>query len=320
MRAFIRQRFDRWLDLRLPPQERVRLDRGKVFIFPSRAGFAFLFLLLLLWLMATNYENNLVFLFTFLLTGFFLVAMLQSFANLGGLEVRFSGYEPAFAGELVAIDIILSQQGDRYRDGLIVSFADSDRQELSLTGKEMSVTLPVKTVRRGWLNPRRLTLESQFPMGLFRVWTHLDLNCRALIYPKPIASEPAKNSTRATGEGPLEGGQGTEDFVGLRNYIAGESRHRIAWKNYAREQGLHTKHFADPMDERIWLDWEQHPGMDREARLSRLCGRLLKVNAAGLAYGLRLPGIEIQPARGENHKQRLLRELALFELSESQLS
>lgn len=317
MRAYIRQRFNRWLDVRLPPQDRITLDRGKVFIFPSRPGFGFLFLLVLLWLMGTNYENNLVYIFTFLLTGFFLVAMLHSFANLGGLEVRYAGYQPAFAGDLVALEVILSQHGSRYRDGLLVSFAGSERQQVSLLDDEIRATLLVPTRRRGWLNPGRMTLESYFPMGLFRVWTHLDLNCRALIYPKPVAAEPARKTSIASGQGPLEAGEGTEDFVGLRTYVTGESRHRIAWKNYAREQGLHTKHFADPMDERIWLDWEQFPGMDREARLSRLCARLLKVSAQGLAYGLRLPGVEIQPSRGESHRQRLLRELALFELPEA---
>lgn len=316
MRAFFQQRLDRWLDRNLPPQELVKLDRSKVFIFPSKTGLAFLGLLLVLWLLGTNYENNLIFAFTFLLTGIFLVLMLQSFSNLNGLEVQFSRAEAAYAGELVAIKVTVSQSGDRYRDGLSLSFRGSNREDMYLFDEESHAKLLVPATHRGWLNPGRLTLESHFPMGLFRVWTHLNLNCRALIYPKPVSSEILPTSTRSGGKGSLTGVEGTEDFVGLRQYIPGESRHRIAWKNYAREQGLHTKHFNDPTDERIWLDWEHYLGMDRESRLSRLCGRLQEVSRLDTDYGLKLPGIAIAPHKGEQHKQRILRELALFELPE----
>ena len=54
-------------------------------------------------------------------------------------------------------------------------------------------------------------------------------------------------------------------------------------------------------------------GLDREARLSRLCGMLLRVAITDQPYGLRLPGIVIEPDRGESHRQYLLAELALFD-------
>ena len=316
MRAFIQQRMNRWLERQIPAQRAVRLDRGKVFIFPSKAGFGYLALLVLLWLLGTNYENNLIFAFTYLLTGFFLVAMLQSFANLGGLEVRFSHADPAYAGELVALRVVISQKGRRYRDDLNMRFPGGSREELSLLGDEAQTTLLTRGNHRGWLRPGRLCLESRFPLGLFRVWTHLDLDCKALVYPRPINSEITSRGGASRGDGPLTSGEGSEDFVALRDYQPGESRQRVAWKHYARGQGLHTKHYADPQDKRLWLDWDDYQGLDREARLSRLCGRLLEIHRSGDAYGLRLPGLEIEPARSEAHKTRLLRELAQFELPE----
>jgi uncharacterized protein (DUF58 family) len=54
--------------------------------------------------------------------------------------------------------------------------------------------------------------------------------------------------------------------------------------------------------------------MDREARLSRLCYWVLQVDAGNDEYGLRLPGIEIAPNRGPQHREEVLKILALFEV------
>ncbi|MEE9254876.1 MAG: hypothetical protein V3U43_08070, partial [Pseudomonadales bacterium] len=62
-----------WLDRRFPPSRTVTLDRRNVFIFPTREGFAFGLLLLLLLLGAINYQNTLVFAFAFLLASLFVI-------------------------------------------------------------------------------------------------------------------------------------------------------------------------------------------------------------------------------------------------------
>jgi uncharacterized protein (DUF58 family) len=90
---------------------------------------------------------------------------------------------------------------------------------------------------------------------------------------------------------------------------------RIAWKSYARTEELQVKEFAAFVDRRVWLDYDHFAGMDRENRLSRLCSWVLKLSAGNDEYGLRLPGIEIPPGRGPEHRERLLRELALFEVT-----
>ena len=105
---------------------------------------------------------------------------------------------------------------------------------------------------------------------------------------------------------------GSEDFVGLENYQLGESLRHIAWKQFAREQGLQTKHYADAIDDEMWLDWDALPGMDKEARLSRLCAWALRFSESSQPYGLRLPGLELAPSTGRAHCDAILRELALF--------
>ena len=105
-----------------------------------------------------------------------------------------------------------------------------------------------------------------------------------------------------------------EDFYGLREYQPGDAIRHIAWRAYARSETLMTKQFAAYADRRVWLEWDHFEGLDREARLSRLCFWVLRLNSTNDEYGLRLPGLEIAPARGEAHRDEVLKTLALFEL------
>ena len=64
----------------------------------------------------------------------------------------------------------------------------------------------------------------------------------------------------------------------------------------------------------LWLDWRLLPlGIGLESRLSRLAGWVLAAERAGMQYGLRLPGVEVAPGRGDAHRADCLKALALYE-------
>lgn len=317
VRGFFQQRFSRWLIRRLPPSSEVTLNRRSLFIFPTATGFSFLLVIVLCWLAATNYENNLVFGMTCLLASLFVVSILHTFANLSGLSVSCLKVTPGFADKTLTVELLLRQQRPRFRDGLGCSFAGSEIVVVAIPGvTECRVKLTVPARQRGLYDPGRLRVESIYPLGLLRAWMHVDLAIRGLVYPRPSFPSTPPLGRRTTGEGPLQGGEGGDDFVSLNRYRPGDSLKHVAWKHYAREQGLYTKHYGDVLDRQLWLDWEQFPGLDRETRLSRLCGLLLQIVPLGQPYGLRLPGVVIEPATGEAHRQRVLAELALFEIPE----
>ena len=99
----------------------------------------------------------------------------------------------------------------------------------------------------------------------------------------------------------------------LRAYRAGDPPRQIAWKALAREQGLLTKEFSAMASSELWLDWDDAHAADPEARLSVLAHWVLQAEDFGQSFGLRLPGVEIPPGRGEAHRARCLEALALFE-------
>ncbi|MGD9661659.1 MAG: DUF58 domain-containing protein [Porticoccaceae bacterium] len=316
-----RRYFDFWLERRLPRVSQITLNHRSIFTFPSRTGLGFLGVLVLMWLLATNYENNVVFVFAALLAAVFVVTIFHSFANLSGIRVRIVHIEDGFPGEKVRVDVEVSQQDRRYRDGIWLKFAGSSPQPVLFSSshsvddeqRTAVVGLYIDTKRRGKLYPGRLTVETVYPLGLIRVWSRVLLDSWGIVYPQPISANGEHKGGGESTDFAIDEVQGAEDFSALSPYRAGEPYNRIAWKQLARGQGLYTKHFADPVADPQWLDWNQYPGLDREARLSRLCADVLQAAISGRPYGLKLPGEQSVLGQGEKHRQRLLRSLALFE-------
>lgn len=304
---------ERWLSRRAPAARSVGLDHGKLFILPTRAGMAFLLVIALLWLLATNYENNLVFALTFLLVSLFAVLPVHTFANLSGVQLQLLEARPAFAGDYAEARIEVGREGQRSRERIRIFWPPEEGAELDLCEQsraEVQVALPV--IKRGRQRAPRLRVESRFPLGLFRCWSPVDLDIEFLVYPRPKSAGPLPVGA-AVGEGESEQKlRGGDDFAGLKPYRPGDSLRHLAWKQYAGGRDLYSKEYESGADARLWLDWDLLAGRDVETRLSNLCHWALQAEREQTPYGLRLPGSEIAPALGNPHLQRVLGALALF--------
>ncbi|MDD5033268.1 MAG: DUF58 domain-containing protein [Methylococcaceae bacterium] len=289
------------------------LNQRRVFIIPNRRGFGLGILLLIQFLAAINYSNNLSFILTFLLGSIALLGILYCFRNLAGLSIRTGRSEPVFAGEAAEFNLYLDNPSSTPRIGVHIGLRHGPAQELNLpAGESRRVTLTVETNRRGWLDLPTITLFGTFPLGLFRAWSPLNLKQRALVYPRPASDHlpfpeaPGEVGSRSrTHEG---------DFHGFQTYQPGDPLRRIHWKGVAKGQGVHVKEYRGEEGILLYLDWSQTPGFDSEARLSRLCRWALDAERAGMNYGLRLPGTDIKPATGPAQLKLCLEKLALFGL------
>ncbi len=311
----LQQGYRRWLDRRLPEVVSCRLENRRLFIFPSAAGGLFAALLVVLWLTATNFENNLIFGLTFWLCGLFVVTIFHTYANLHGIEVGPLRAGSGFAGDSVDFAVTLRNRGRRARQRIQLHFRGGERRTIELgAGEICTVRLPLHAHRRGWLSPGYLCIESHYPLGILRVWSRVRLPGQGLVYPRPIPGPPPTAGMALSGHADAAEVPGREDFSALQRYRPGEPRTHIAWKQYARELGLFTKTFVDPVHQRLWLDWRDLAATDSEVRLSQLCGAVLAAEATGLSYGLRLPGQEIAPSQGHQHRDRTLTALALYGL------
>ena len=314
LRRRVEARWERWLDQRSPPARDILLQQRNVYIMPSAQGYAFLLLLLALLIAGINYENNLVFAFTFLLGGLFVVAVLHTYANLAGLRVSGLSPAPVFAGESAAFGLRLRDAGSRPHDAIEACWRTAEPVEARIApGGEATIALFLPAVQRGWFRPGRVRLRSYYPLGLLRAWSWVDVDLACLVYPRPapVGALPAE-SGRGDEGAPVQD-PGAEDFSGFRRYVPGDALRHVAWRSLAKGQPLQTREYLAFADRSVWLSWEQTAGAGGvEERLSLLCRWVLDLHRSQSTYGLSLPGCRIDPGSGEAHRDRSLGALALF--------
>lgn len=317
MRTRLRQWYDLWLRRRIPPAQRVALDRRRIFIFPTGYGFLFVTMAAMLFIGGINYENNLIMAFSFLLTSLFLMAILHTYRNLVGVVLRAGGQEPGFAGGRGSLEVVIDAGDRRWHRSLWLRWPGGHQRELSVgPGEEISMQLDLPLARRGRINPGRLRIQTRYPLGLLRAWSLVDLDHRCLAWPRPLAGGSCPASGGDSDQGQRNADNGSDDFRGLRTYVQGDSLRLVDWKAYARGQGLNTKLFSDPVEGRRWLDWDQLPELAPEYRLQRLTWWALELDRQNSPYGLVLPGVLLDPGQGPNHRRVLLETLALYGLGE----
>jgi uncharacterized protein (DUF58 family) len=290
------------------------LARRQLFMLPTRHGWLYALLLMVLLLAAINYGNGLVYGLAFLLASVGVVSMLHTHRNVSGLRVGAGHCPSVFAGEPALFSICLVNDSDLPRYGVAVEHERREVARLDLAARETHcLTLPVPTRKRGWLAIPDVVVTTRFPLGILYSWSRqLQLPARCLVYPAPAPEGYYPGApAEAGGEGGARVGQG-DDFVGQREYRAGDSLKHVNWKALAREQGWYTKEYGGGAASMVWFDWDLLAGLDTETRLSILCRQVLEAERGSLAYGLRLPGGVIAPGNGEAHEQRCLEALALF--------
>jgi len=315
MYAALKNHLYHWLFRpRGPEAGAVVLSQRRVFILPTRQGLMFAVMLLVMLASSVNYTLGLGYVLTFLLGALAVNAMIHTFRNLANLRVTGGRAQPVFAGDTARFTVHLENSGsaDRYAIGLTWDRKDAtfvDVMARTVTPAAIGIAAP----RRGILRPGRLTLYTRFPLGLYYAWAYLELAMHCVVYPRPAFPRLPLPPPAASANAGAERGRGQEDFYGLRQYHAGDSPHHVAWKAAARDRGLLTKQFSGQAETELWLDWAQlPPQMGVEERLSHLARWVLDAQAAGLSYGLRLPGSTVAMAAGEAQRDRCLEALALY--------
>ena len=311
-----RPKLANWLYGFTPPERgTVVLVHRRVYIVPARLGWIFGATLVILLIGSINYALSLGFALTFLLTGMGLAGMVHTARNLARLAVSAGRAEPVFAGESAQFRLYLDGRAAFDRPAILARHLGSGAQLVVdiPAGALAEVVLAVPATRRGWLPLGRVMLETRFPLGLFRSWSYVEPDARCLVYPRPERSPlPPSGADTATGtlRSPVPG---NDDFSGLRSYQLSDSPRHVAWKAVARSDDMLTKQFTGEAAAELWLDWRLLPsGLGLENRLSRLAGWVLAAERSGANYGLRLPGVEIEPGRGDAHRATCLQALALY--------
>lgn len=319
-RRSLRRRFVSWLEARLKPSDTWTLTQRNIYILPTKAGWAFAGMLLIMLLGSINYQLNLGYLLTFLLAGCALVSMHMTHGNLKGLTLRVRPLSPVFAGEPAALEIVLTSPGSR-RHGIGTSFFDTRRfgwrqgfTDVPAHG-QASARLAVVPPRRGRHPSPTITIETRFPLGLFRAWSVWRPAATVLAWPRPeTPCPPLPGTTPTGGEGQTQRRSEGGEFDGVRAWRRGDTLRQVVWKKAARTGELVSREASAAQSRELWLDWHgaRVSGGGLEERLSRLSAWVLAAERAGHPYGLHLPSAEVSPAMGDAHRLAVLERLALW--------
>jgi uncharacterized protein (DUF58 family) len=323
LRKRLGERSRRWARRRQGPDAaRITLTSQRIYILPTASGLVYAAMLATMLAGAMNYNNNLAFALTFLLAGLGIVTIYHTHRTLTGLHLNYLGAQAVFAGDPLDVRFGLVNDAAQAREEIFLDWPGSAEVPGGVAALDSrTIALPLATARRGPLALPPLRISTRAPLGLTRAWTWVHLQERPIVYPRPAARAVAGDGLSPARLASGNSRRGEDDFAGLRSYQPGDSPRRIAWKSYARSGELLARAYrGGGHEEPLWIDWAALPPSDTETRVARLARLVIDAFESGRAWGLRGPGIRIEPSGGREQMHRCLRALATVALPESAAS
>ena len=310
-----RAKRDIWLEERFPETRQITLGLKRIFVIPTATSVALLLTIIVLFLLAINFQNSLLYGLSFWLLALIVVTIFFTYRNLSGLTVKAIQSTPCFAGEKAVFELEVSCPEKQKKSAVSLGWKDEDVATVNLQKHHnVHIKLSHSTSKRGLFKPDRLNIFTVYPIGTIVAWSYAALDMKCIVHPSPKLHKTAENgqSVDDQAEQGLEIANGSTDFSGIRDYQRGDSPKHIHWGAYAKTGKAYTKTFVDYANHDLWLKWETLNVSGIENRLSHLCAKILQYHQEKQIYGLRIPGKTIHPSSGDAHKNTCLTALALY--------
>jgi hypothetical protein len=330
-----------WLDKRIPPASQHSLTMNNIFILPTGFGWAFIIMSLCLFLLGTNYQNNLMVLLSYILLSIMLLTLFYTHQNFARLAVKSMPLAPFHCHQSGTFHLTVGQEDILDgRDNRRKVIRGKDRQSIKCRGiivaswfghkahypftlgaaendsaeyTTQRLPIPVNHSSRGMFKLPRLTLACDFPLGLYRCWTHLDFNAEVVVYAKPIKGNVTKviassDDSEQSAHNATASAHSSADFHSLTDYKEGQPLNRVVWKQVAKSGDWVVKEFANPLQHKQLLSVDAN--VETETAISLLTFQVLEQSKQGNHFGLKYQTIDIEPSSGEAHTHHCLKALA----------
>jgi len=277
----------------------------------NRAGLFFIGVTVFLGVSAVNTSNNLLYLVVSSLLSFMLLSGLLSLYNLRGLKVEVLPPREVYADRSEDFRVILKNEKRFPSFALLVEHGQS-RSFFPLVKKEHTGSISLKFPKRGFYHSLDIRISSSFPVGLFERYYHERIYLNLVVFPKPIATNERflLDSRGRRGELSLSRKLGYDQLQSVREY-KGEPVKLIHWKLSAKLEKFYVKEFVSEESPPVVLSLDAVDGT-LEEKISKLTYLILSYSKRGVPVGLKIGDVFLEPSVGEEHKRKLLRELALF--------
>jgi len=312
----LRQRMDSYIAARNPASSgQILLHNRRLYLLPTRFGYLYAVMQVVLLLAAINYQNSMAYVLTFLLTALGIISLWQTHKNLLGISVRLNTPKPVFQGEDLTLEFTLSHENQLQRYAIGIQYLNAAPVYTRLQpNQSASLSLTLPAIRRGLFRPAGVVIFTRYPTGLFHAWSWLKFEVPILVYPKPLydiklreslADPEQSKSTVDTTDG--------DDFAGLREHRQGESLRHISWKAYAQGRGMLTKTFQGHASPSLWINWSDMTAASQESRLAQMTALVIQASQQNQKYGVNLPGQEIAQDSGSAHFSNCLKQISCYD-------
>ena len=264
----------------------------RIYILPTTRGLAFLCVLAIMLMASINYGLNLGYALCFILIGLFFSCLLSTYKNLIGIRFELVAVEDTYHGSPLQYHIKLSEQKKRHRCSVSISTEDAnDTFDISANGS-VDARLQIKKTKRGVHSLGRLTLSSDFPLGLWRGWGYVHTPAKSYVYPKPEQPVVGYAGCNEINNGSPAKQITEQEYAGLKPYENTDSPSRIAWKKVASGAGWYSKQFESLSEQsELAIRWADTPAtLNVEERLSRLCSWVNLAIEDNSSFTFELPG------------------------------
>ena len=304
--------WNQWIKTRISSNNPQTLGSNNLYILPSGFGWVYGLLLVTLFSGAINYQISSVFLMTFLLAVVGIVSAWEAHANLKEISIKLISIDDTQQGKPAQINLWITTN-NKVRFGLEFQLMNQQPTRLEkVPQKGVHLILPLETTVRGCFPLPRIIVSSFFPFGIFRVWGYANFDAQYYVYPEPIFPGfwPIPLANKQYRKRNVVGDDEIDDLKQVENPWT--QPNLIAWKIAAKGQGWYLK-TRDSTEGDYWLfRLIDLPSEHLETKLQHLSYWLINAELQGYIYGLELSKSSILYARGEEHLQHCLRQLALF--------
>ena len=198
------------------------------------------------------------------------------------------------------------------------SFSLNDN-EVTDTRQTQTLSVPLPIPVRGRFALGRLTIACDFPLGLYKCWTHLDFDQQLTVYAKPQEGPVTVNKVASSNESDsvsqVNDLTSNEDFYALNDYEVGQPLNRVSWKHVAKNGNWVSKSFTSLQSDSFVLSVPSN--IDVETAVSALTYATLSWTGADRVFGIQYKGLNIAPAHGVKHRHECLSALACLNSSQA---
>lgn len=314
LKSWFEKKRDAWLKRRIPPDSLIQLNINNTFILPSTFGWACIGIVVCLFILGTNFQNNIILLFCYFLLAILLLSVFHAFFYFVQHTIEFTPIQADFENRQLYLPLEITSTS-RYQGGTLYFYCGKKGVHYQQNKTTSAIRVPLEHHKRGVHECPRISLISTYGFGLFKCWTHLSPNLSFAVYPSPKksaiklnkANEDAQMTEASDSQYAI-----SDNLQGIREYQPTDPIHHVSWKHVAKGQGMLTKDFNENVGVSGWLRIQDLLHLGTEDALRCLCYQVQQMDKDHVQFGLDLGTTQILPQKGQQHLQDCLMHLASF--------